>query len=468
MALHIPPTIAALIGLPPPIALVGTLAFVFFLYWRDIRQRPNVTGALWLPIIWVMLMGSRSVTQWLYSLHVPIALGSSDEGNPLDAFVYFTLILAGLYVLNNRQVSVAEVLHNNGWVIAFFLYCFIAILWSDFRWIKVLGHPIMALIILTEPDPYEALVRLMKRSAYFLVPFSILAIKYYTDIGQRYDEFSGLPVNVGITQSKNMLGGSCLVLGFFFIWHFVRTWRTDKSKARRDELRLVGVLLFMIAYLLRKSHDATATICLLIAIMVMFVLGRRWLNKKLIGTYVLIGLTALVVAELAFGIFERVGELSGHEANLMGRMELWRACLAVHTNPLFGVGFESFWSADRLHLVQQGRPWTPNEAHNGYLETYLNLGLIGLFMLFGLIVATFRKIRLELFRNFDWGRFQLGFLAAIVFLNLTEATFRGLSLTWFIFFVIAMKYPTVEYKLASELYERDRLEEEEGFVYVHK
>ena len=89
-------------------------------------------------------------------------------------------------------------------------------------------------------------------------------------------------------------------------------------------------------------------------------------------------------------------------------------------------------------------------------------------MLFGLIVATFRKIRLELFRNFDWGRFQLGFLAAIVFLNLTEATFRGLSLTWFIFFVIAMKYPTVEYKLASELYERDRLEEEEGFVYVHK
>src|SRR5206468_7622097 len=107
------------------------------------------------------------------------------------------------------------------------------------------------------------------------------------------------PVNVGITQSKNMLGCSCFVLGFFFVWHFLRTWRIDKSKARRDELRLVGILLFMIAYLLRKSHGATATLCLLIAIMVMFVVGRRWLNKKLIGTYVLIGLTALVVAELA-------------------------------------------------------------------------------------------------------------------------------------------------------------------------
>ena len=71
MGLHIPPTIAALIGLPPPIALVGTLGFVFFLFWRDIRQRPNVTGAIWLPVIWVVLMGSRSVAQWLYILRFP-------------------------------------------------------------------------------------------------------------------------------------------------------------------------------------------------------------------------------------------------------------------------------------------------------------------------------------------------------------------------------------------------------------
>ena len=472
MALHIPPTIAALVGLPPPIALVGTLAFVFFLYWRDIRQRPNVTGQLWLPIIWVVLIGSRSVTQWLYSLNLPIAPGSPDEGNPLDAFVYFTLILAGLYVLNNRRVSVAEVFHNNGWVIAFLLYCFIAILWSDFpfvafkRWIKVLGHPIMALIILTEPDPYEALLRLIKRSAYFLVPLSIMAIKWFPGMGLRYDEWSGLAINVGVTQGKNALGGSCLVLGLFFIWHFVRTWRTDKSKARRDELRLVGLLLLMIAYLLRKSHDATATICLPIAIMVMFVVGRRWVNKTLIGTYVLTVLAVLVVAELAFGIFERVGELSGHESTLMGRMELWRACLAVHTNPLFGVGFESFWSGDRLHLVKEGRPWTPNEAHNGYLEIYLNLGLIGLFMLFGLIVATFRKIRLDLFRNLDWGSFELGFLAAIVFLNLTEATFRGLSLPWFMFFIIAMKYPTVEYKPPPEPSETHELQPEAQLTYL--
>ena len=98
------PTIAAIIGLPPPIALLGAVIFVWFLFRRDIRQRPNITSAVWLPVIWVVLMGSRSVSQWLFILHFPITLGSSDEGNPLDALVYLGLIVLGLNVLNKRQV----------------------------------------------------------------------------------------------------------------------------------------------------------------------------------------------------------------------------------------------------------------------------------------------------------------------------------------------------------------------------
>ena len=472
MSLQITPTVAGLVNLPPPIGLLGAIVFICFLFHRDIRQRPNVTGALWLPLIWVLLMGSRSVAQWLYVLHLPIVRGSVEEGNVLDAFVYSTLILAGLHVLNKRQVSLSEVIHNNGWLVAFLLYCFIAIMWSDFpyvafkRWIKVLGHPVMALVILTEPDPREAFARLMKRSAYVLLTLSILAIKYYPDLGRRFDDWSGVAVNCGIAQSKNALGGTCLMLGLFLVWYFVKNRRAERSKARRDELRLLGILLFMSAYLLRKSHDATATLCLLIALAVMFFVSRRWVNKKLIGTYALIVLAGLAVAELAFGVYERVGELVGHESTLMGRVELWRDCLAVHTNPLFGIGFESFWLGDRLHLVKGGRPWMPNEAHNGYLETYLNLGLVGVFMLFGLIIATFRKVRLDLLQSPDWGRFELAFLAAIVFLNLTEATFKGLSLGYFIFIIIAMKNPIPEYEPVLQSSQTGELEETRKEMYL--
>ena len=43
----------------------------------------------------------------------------------------------------------------------------------------------MALIILTEPDLKEALVRLMKRCAYIVVPVSIL-YQYYPQLGRAF------------------------------------------------------------------------------------------------------------------------------------------------------------------------------------------------------------------------------------------------------------------------------------------
>jgi O-antigen ligase len=464
------PTIASIIGLQPPVALVFTLGFVLFLFRRDIRERPDVSGAIWIPLTWVVLIGSRSAVQWLNALGF-MKVGSGEEGNPLDALIYFALILAGIGVLNQRQVSLSQVLRNNAWLMAFLAYCFVAIVWSDYpfvsfkRWIKILGHPIMVLILFTELDPKEAFVRLMKRSAYILVPFSILAIKYYPEIGRKYDEWSGVPINCGIAQGKNQLGAICMLLGLFFFWFLLQTWRAPKSKGRRHELYLIGGFLFMIEWLFSKAHSATSTLSLLIAIAVILLLGRRWVNKKLIGIYVILAVAALGVAELAFGIFGRVVDLTGHEATLIGRGELWRELLGLHTNPIFGVGFESFWLGDRLVLLHEGRPWQPNEAHNGYLEIYLDLGLVGVLMLVGVIIATFRKVRLELSRNFEWGRFRLGFLVAVVFYNWTEASFRGLSLLFFAFYIISLDYVSLGYEVALPAAEIDAREEEAELAY---
>jgi O-antigen ligase len=456
--------------LPPPIALLMTVAFAVFLFRRDFREHPNVTGALWLPLLWMLLLGSRSVVQWLDALRL-VKASSVEEGNLLDALVYLSLILAGIGVLNQRRVSLSEVFRNNGWLMAFLVYCFIAIFWSDFpfiafkRWIKILGDPIMVLILLTEPDPEEALSRLVKRSAYVLVPFSILLIKYYPDIGRGYDDFTGFAMNFGVAHGKNQLGCLCLVLGFFLFWHWLNVWRAEKGKARRNELLLSGGFLLMIGWLLVKAHSATSFLSLLIGVVVVLLVGRQWVNKKLIGTYVLLAVVAFVAADLAFGIFERLVALTGHGATLMGRAELWRQLLAYHVNPAFGVGFESFWLGDRVQLFNEGRPWTPNEAHNGYLETYLSLGLVGLLMLIGVIIATFRKIRLELLRDFGWGRFRLGFLAAVVFYNWTEVSFRGLSLVWFGFYIISLDYPSVGYETAVPAPEMDVREKEAELVY---
>jgi O-antigen ligase len=467
--------IASLFGLhlPPFLASFLTVAFIVFLFRRDIQEKPDVSGALWLPVLWLVLGCSRSVSAWLNIFGLPVSGAASvEEGSPLDAWFCFGMIAAGFCVLNKRQVRLSEIVRNNGWLIAFLIYCFISIAWSDFpfvafkRWIKILGHPIMALIVLTEPDPEEALTRLMKRCAYVLVPVSILWIKYYPQLGRGYDPWTGFQMTNGIAYAKNGLGQDCLILGFFFFWHLLQTWKTERSTWRRNELRLTAGFLIGIWWLFSQAHSATALTCLVIGILLVVFVRFRFINKNLIGTYMLTALVLLVVAELVFGISSRYSESLGRGSSFSGRTLIWTRLLEVQTSPILGTGFESFWLGDRPKLLEGMFFYSINEAHNGYLETYLTLGIIGVFLLIGLFVATFWKIRLQLFRNFEWGRYRLGFLGALILYNWTEAAFVTLSPLWFAFYLIAMDYPETHFTIAESSGRIARSEEDMELAYV--
>jgi exopolysaccharide production protein ExoQ len=437
--------------LSPTIASCLTVAFIIFLFRRDFREKPDITGALWLPLIWMLIICSRQPSDWLNTFGLHSGAVTLEEGSPFDAFIYFALIAAGAYVLNKRHVHLSEIIRENRWLTIFFVYCFLAIFWSDFpfvafkRWIKVLGHPIMALIVLTEPDPVRAVIRLLKRCAYVIVPVSVLFIKYYPELGRAFDPWTGASINMGIATNKNALGADCLILGFFFFWHLLQTWASQRGRSRRNEFFLTAGFLLAIWWLFSMAHSSTSLVCLFVGMLIVAVLGLRFVDKRFIGTYVVIGVLALLAAEWAFGIYASAIQLLGKDPTLTDRTLLWAELLKVDINPLLGTGFESFWLGERLRSFATSRWWAPNQAHNGYLETYLNLGLVGLFLLIGLLIATFWKARQELFTNFQFGRFRLGFLIAVIAYNWTEAAFKNISAIWFIFYIIALDYRQPEF-----------------------
>jgi len=470
------PHIATLfgLGLSSSLALFLTIAVIAWLFRRDIREKPDISSALWLPLLWLILGCSRSVSEWLNIFGLPVSGAASvEEGSPLDAWFWFALIIAGSCVLIKRQVRLSEIISNNGWLIVFLLYCFISIAWSDFpsvafkRWIKILGHPIMALIVLTEPDFEEALTRLMKRCAYVVVPVSILWIKYYPELGRGFSPWGGGESH-GIAAGKNALGADCMILGYFFFWYLLQTWRTERNIRRRNELWLIAGFLIGIWWLFSEAHSATSFISLIAGVLAVVFVGIRSINKNFIGTYLLAALVLLAVAEVTFGLSGRMSESLGRGSDMTGRGGLWTSLLGMHTNPILGTGFESFWLGERPLQLKGIFYFIPNEAHNGYLETYLTLGSVGVFLLIGLFVATFWKIRLELFRNFEWGRYRLGFLIAVVLYNWTEAAFKTVSPLWFAFYLIAMDYPRILLAIAQSSVAVARSDESQEFVYAEE
>jgi exopolysaccharide production protein ExoQ len=428
----------------PSAAALLTTVLVAFLFLQDPTRKDGTNGALWLPVLWMAVTGSRFVSQWM---NLGTTVEETFEGSPLDAAYFLTLIVTGSVILARRHLLIAELVRNNRWLVAFLLYSLLAILWSDFhfialkRWVKTLGHPIMALIILTDPDPALALRIVMKRCAYLLMPFSVLMIKYFPEYGRGFDNWTGTASNSGVALNKNGLGYICLIFGLFFVWNLLVALKIGNRRARLQESVLSIGFLGMIGWLFSVSNSATSMATFAIGATTIIVIGWRIVSKRHIGLYVLGAILLAAMLESVFDVYSYILYILGRTPDLTDRTEVWSDVLALQPNVLWGAGFESFWLGPRLDALWEKWWWHPNQAHNGYIETYLNLGAIGVFLLLGLLVSTFRKISAQLATDLDFNRLRLGFLLAIVFYNYTEATFKAVHLVWTIFMIIAIDYP---------------------------
>jgi O-antigen ligase len=131
----------------------------------------------------------------------------------------------------------------------------------------------------------------------------------------------------------------------------------------------------------------------------------------------------------------------GRNTTLTGRTALWDELLRMTVDPWFGAGFESFWLGERAEKIWRIHWWHPNQAHNGYLEVYLNLGWTGVALLGFLMVWGYRNVVGSLRRSPELGRLRLAFFVVAVIYNLTEAAFKVMNPIWIIFLLAVTAVP---------------------------
>lgn len=425
-------------------ALFLFLLYILWLFAKELRRRQGISWALWGVTFWVMLIGSRPVSTW-FSFG---GTNSYDEGNPFERMVYFVLIFQGLITLGRRQVRFSNVVSSNKWLFVFCAFWAASVVWSDEpfitlkRFVKDMGNLVMVLVVLTEDDPIEAVKAVFVRCACLLVPMSMLLIRFFGELGRAYHIWSGEMMYTGVTTHKNSLGVLVLVCGLFLMWDLLGRWQ--RTVGKRDWVGVMndGSLLLLTLMLLLMARSSSSLACMALGVALYFVLGMSVVRKRArnLAVYCVVGGAMLWVLNSVVDLTRIVVvDILGRDLTLTTRTEVWPVLIAESDGMLLGSGFNSFWTGARLSML--GEQYGIIQAHNGYLETYLNGGFLGVALLLVFLLAAAGNIKNKLAMGSDFARVRFMVLAVAVVYNFTEAFYNKQSILWFATLLVVMEYP---------------------------
>ena len=359
------------------------------------------------------------------------------EGSPVDRLVLAALLAAGLAVLIVRGRSAQAFFRRNLPILLFFAYCAASIIWSDYaavafkRWTKALGDLVMVMVVLTDLDPFAAIRRVFARTAFVLIPVSVLLVKYYPDLGRGYDPWTWTPYYGGVAIGKNSLGYVCLVFGLASLWRFLSTF-SDADRVHRVNWRLAhGAVLLMTLWLFWQAGSATSFACFFLGAALLAITTVPAFARTTATPHFVLGVFACMAFTILFlNADAGLVQAMGRDSTLTGRTELWSTLGRMIVDPLVGTGFESFWLGERVSRLWSVYWWHPRQAHNGYLEVLLNLGWFGLASIAVVFAWGYRNITADFRRNPEAARLRLAFLVVALVYNVTEAAFKMMHPVW--------------------------------------
>ncbi len=431
--------------MPPYLALFLSLGLSAFLLKDGRKEEPHPSAALWIPTTWVFILFSRSISAWFNIQSTATTIETFSEGSPIDRFFFSAMMILGAVVLGTRHLDWGSVLRKNVPLLVFIFYCLISTIWSDFfaislkRWVKFLGDFIMVLVIFTEERPIDALKKVFTRCAAIVLPLSIVYIKYFPKLGRWYSPSGGVDYH-GVGYNKNIFGCVCMILAIFFIWRVLDILLRRKEIGFRTMELLRPVLFLVLAFWnLTIANSATSMLCLIVASTIMLSLSIPLVSKntRFIGAIVFSTVIVVLLLQFVFRVDQILVASLGRDMTLTGRTELWGEVLAFKIDPLLGTGFESFWLGDRYAYFYEKYYFHPNQAHSGYIDLYINLGILGIIFLSIVLLKAYRNTMGEIERNFSFGRYRIAFFAIVLIYNITEAAFKGLHPMWFSFLLLA-------------------------------
>ena len=137
---------------------------------------------------------------------------------------------------------------------------------------------------------------------------------------------------------------------------------------------------------------------------------------------------AIAIFSLVVLNAEAILDLVGEDATFTGRDRIWPAVWwRVQENPMLGYGYDTFWRSRNpsLEWLRYEVGFVVYNAHNGWLETMLAVGIPGVVLLGWLVLRTSFAGLTGLYQINDPRRIAIPMIALIVMMSLTESAIGG-------------------------------------------
>ena len=253
----------------------------------------------------------------------------------------------------------------------------------------------------------------------------------------------------GVTCQKNSLGELLLVCSLILLWDWLelRKGRRSSKAIRMDSKIHLGFIVLAV-YLMHLSHSATSTVCLIVGAVIVGLSRTPFLSRRpqLLGVAALTLVLAFWVLDNTVGVKENIVSGLGRDMTYTGRTEVWDELLKLHTDPVFGVGFMSFWDDDQY---QSKLPyWCAHaSAHSGYMEEYLGGGWVGIFFVVVMLLGVGLRINNGLRWDGDYGVIRLAAFSCFVIHNFSESGIASMTILGFLFLLTGIGHAQTDFQI---------------------
>lgn len=296
-----------------------------------------------------------------------------------DVIIIFILFIGGSILLTPEKFEAIKVYINFIGIVSYFIVLFNII-------------------------DKDRIILNLKNYCNVLVSLEILAIFIFKDIG--YMDNSDVIRGIHLSRSTLIIYlNLCIFVYLYYLYFF--------NKINKRINKSVVFMIFISIFLVVLSNSSTG-----ILIIALFLPIFLWIkNDKRANILLLFSATFSVLLPLinfnSSFLNSLIGEVFHKNISFSGRRYIWDYALSHFTsNPLIGNGFNSIDSLFRGKVIPIYERVAAH-SHNGFLEVFLQNGLVGLILILIIIFIFFKSI--DNYDNFEKRLLKTYIIVFIIF-----------------------------------------------------